>query len=373
MKYFLILLVLLLFSFSSNSQLRYSDLDDLNTIAKKEDFNALKTFLLSKRYTIEEFQTNYDHGSYYVIVHLKAQKPIGFFGNRFSLNDDEGDIFDKIEISLDEYDDYKKLTVSQYIFTDKEYNLNFIKFAPLSFWLRDAWTTVSISTDYGGKQDFIGKKAYNYLNFEEPTLEQIPSDPLREYFKKKNLSDKSPYFFIRLLNNNPLIGELKHEQLTFQRTGLGNLFRLSIETKIIKGKNISASQDNKVLHIPLRKHGKTYLITIKFGKLTKTYVLDSGASDMSIDEETVNYFENSNQLKIENRLTNAKYQLADGSVVELKRVRVPSFLINDILIKNVDATIVQNGKPLLLGKSFLDSFKSWKIDNETQTLVIELF
>lgn len=119
--------------------------------------------------------------------------------------------------------------------------------------------------------------------------------------------------------------------------------------------------------------GHSYILKIKFGKIIKTYILDSGASDMSIDTETFQYLNNTNQLKIENRLSDARYQLADGSIVQFKRVRIPSFSINDVTVKDIDATIVQNGKPLLLGKSFLDSFKSWKIDNVKNVLVLETF
>jgi predicted aspartyl protease len=78
-------------------------------------------------------------------------------------------------------------------------------------------------------------------------------------------------------------------------------------------------------------------------------------------------------LKAENRLSDAKYQLADGSVVQFKRIRVPKFTIGEVIVNNVTATVVQNGKPLLLGKSFLDTFKAWKIDNEKQLLTVELF
>lgn len=313
-----------------------------------------------------------DHGSYYVLGNIEAQKSIKLLGNGFSIQDDKGGALDGIAVNLKEYDNYKILTLIQ-IFTGTGQNLDIIKFVPFSYWKGMSWTTISDSTDLESPKSLIGNKSYTNLDFEDSTLKRIPSKTLNDYFYKKKLSEKNFHFFISLVNNNPLIGDLKHEELTFLKGKESDILMLKIETKIIKGQNVNTFQNNKVLHIPLRKSGKTYLVTIKFGKITKTYVLDSGASDMSIDEETFNYFENSNQLKIENRLNNAKYQLADGSIVELRRVRVPSLLINDILIKNIDATIVQDGKPLLLGKSFLDSFKSWKIDNETQTLIIELF
>lgn len=372
-KYFLTL-ALVFINLFAYSQLSYNDLVDLNTIAKKEDFAAVKNFLQNKGFLIQEFNTNYDHGSYYVIGHIKAKKPIGTHGDGdpYNTNVQNGDIFDEIEMNLEEYNDYKKLTLYQKIFTDKEYQLVIKKLEPLNQWYYENWTSVTISTDQKEGFDFIGDRSGDF-NFEDTSLTKIKFQTLRDYVLGKDLSDKRTYIYLSFMNSNPLMGELKYNTLTYQAI-MKKYFRFNLLmwTKILKGKNVAKAND-KHLEIPLIKSGKTYLVTLKFGNLVKTYILDSGASDMSVDEETFQYFDNSNQLKIENRLTDAKYQLADGSMVQLKRIRIPAFSINDIIVKNIDATIVQNGKPLLLGKSFLDSFKSWKIDNEAQKLVVELF
>ena len=141
---------------------------------------------------------------------------------------------------------------------------------------------------------------------------------------------------------------------------------------IPKGKNIISGNKN-IFSFPLFKSGSSYLIKIKFGNIVKTYLLDSGASDMTLDAETYQYLKGINQLKIGNNLTSREYILADGSKVEYKRVQIPTFTINNIIVNNINAVLVENGKPLLLGKSFLDSFKSWKVDNKTNTLFVETF
>lgn len=437
MKYWLQYILLTILSISAHSQLSYSNLEDLNTLCKKEDFEAAKTFLLNEGYSIEIFKTNYDHGSYFVLAEIEAKIKVGNYNNTISKGTEYDNIYDKIKIEFYEYNEKKDLNVTQQISTNQGLGIRYSKLQPIYKWQYENWTNIKIDDPILWKEKFprqydsirsridsislsfsklgslnpnqnlqiayLTMTASDGLNkFElgfnpggytrtysyDYSLNKIDNRLLNDYLSNHDFKENES-FDMTFFNDNPKHGDLmaKHIVYSYSQVKERNYFssnrddsitsksyylRINITTRFIKSKNIDREKE-KTISFPLSKKGKSYFINIKFGKILKTYILDSGASDMSIDNEIFQYLSNSNQLKIENRLSDAKYQLADGSIVQFKRIRIPSFSINNVIIKDIDATIVQNGKPLLLGKSFLDIFKSWKIDNERQTLIVELF
>lgn len=374
MKTIIFSIALSLIAVTSYSQFKYSDLEDLNTICKKEDFEAAKNFLTMNNYVIEEFKTNYDHGSYYVLCYLKAKKSMGT--SEVHIYNGQPSVIDKleeIEIDYRENTDNKELVLTQNIRTDRKYEIPTFNVIDWS-WKYLKWTHLLISNNTGMKDTKrIGDSYYSLYPISSASQKQIPAKDLLDFINSLDLSEDRTFINADFENCNPSLGDIKDYRFEFH-VGLPweLIFNLSMRTTIYKGENVT-SENSKVIKFPLNKNGNTYSLNIKFGKLVKTYILDSGASDMSIDDDTYGYLDINNEIKIEDRLSDAKYQLADGSTVVFKRVRIPSFTINDVTVKKIEATRVQNGKPLLLGKSFLDSFKSWKIDNENQTLIVEMF
>lgn len=410
MKNWFLCVLLSLGNLIASSQLSYKELTDLNTLCKKEDFEAAKTFLTNKGYVIESDKGSYDHGSYFVHAEIEATKKIGSKNNPLLRGTDYENIYDVIEIQFLEYQDEKDLTIYQSIQADHEYYMKFRKMQPIYDWVKGNWTRVLVKDQELWKEIFPEKydsiqaeiradrQGYFIKNlnnaYSEWTLElgdktgrnTIDKQLLASYLSKHEFKENEN-FEMNFYNMNPEYGDITryHIQYVFDQkkeiqsySTSDSVIRkyyslnLSLNTELLKGRNI-IDINAKLIKFPLMQKGHSYILKIKFGKIIKTYILDSGASDMSIDTETFQYLNNTNQLKIENRLSDARYQLADGSIVQFKRVRIPSFSINDVTVKDIDATIVQNGKPLLLGKSFLDSFKSWKIDNVKNVLVLETF
>lgn len=373
MRYISFLLLLTTLYFKGFSQLNYKEVDDLNTLCKKEDFEAAKAFLKNKGYGIYSDNENYDHGSYFVLAEIQAKIKLGEYNNQYSTGTDLDNIYDKIEISFDEYDDYKTLEITQNLDVNSLlYISNSRKFDPLYQWLYDDW-------DYIKYEGFLGDSIW-----EKTTGNKSISEASRQYFSTKKFKDYDD-FTIVFRKNDPELGERKEYHLFYtyddysdQVLKVAGQSYLSISTAVMletimdKGKNIM-HVDKNIFAFPLFKDGSSYLLKIKFGNIIKTYLLDSGASDMTLDDQTQQYLKTTNELKIENKLTNREYILADGSKVQYKRVQIPTFSINNIIVKNINAVLVENGKPLLLGKSFLDSFKSWKVDNKNNMLIVEVF
>lgn len=129
------------------------------------------------------------------------------------------------------------------------------------------------------------------------------------------------------------------------------------------------NSDNK--NVSLTKIDGVYHLPVTIGNLTKSFVLDSGASDVLISQEIEKNLINNKKITKNNYLSPSLYKIADGSIIECRRLLLPEIKIGNYIVKNVIASISSNGNTLLLGKSFLDKFQSWTIDNNKQILKLE--
>jgi clan AA aspartic protease (TIGR02281 family) len=123
--------------------------------------------------------------------------------------------------------------------------------------------------------------------------------------------------------------------------------------------------------IQLKKHpGGGYLIAGRInGAVPVTFVLDTGASDVSIPENVARDLERAG--KPSEPLGTGTYVLADGSKVRKRRVLLRELTVGGETVSNVMASISQSGSPPLLGQTFLSKFSSWTLDNERALLVLK--
>ena len=120
--------------------------------------------------------------------------------------------------------------------------------------------------------------------------------------------------------------------------------------------------------IPLEKDGGVYYILVKIGEIEETFILDSGASEVLITSQLEMALMSNGTIKKENYLTPALYRVADGRIIEQRRLIIPHLTIGDFTVENVHAAVGVGTVPLLLGKSVLDKFSKWSINNLTSTL-----
>jgi len=120
--------------------------------------------------------------------------------------------------------------------------------------------------------------------------------------------------------------------------------------------------------IQLKSKNGVYNINASIGNITKEFILDTGASDVLISKEYEKQLIEKNVLLKENYIFDGLYRIADGSIIKCRRLIIPKMKIGKYTLLNVKASVVNSGNTMLLGKSVLDKFKNWKIDNETKTL-----
>lgn len=124
--------------------------------------------------------------------------------------------------------------------------------------------------------------------------------------------------------------------------------------------------------IQLKDLGGVSTLSVNMGGIKTKAILDSGASDVSIPEGLFNELLNQGVIEEKNMLSPGLYSIADGSVVVSKRFIIPLMIVGNVGVPNVECSVNQSQDMLLLGKSFLNRFKSWKINNEFNQLILEI-
>jgi clan AA aspartic protease (TIGR02281 family) len=105
--------------------------------------------------------------------------------------------------------------------------------------------------------------------------------------------------------------------------------------------------------------------------LKLNFIVDSGASDVSIPADVFGSLVRANTVTQADITGNRNYKNADGEVFQSKTFLIRSLKIGNIEAPNVQAKVSPSNAPPLLGQSFLKRFKSWSIDNSTQELILE--
>jgi len=126
------------------------------------------------------------------------------------------------------------------------------------------------------------------------------------------------------------------------------------------------------VRVPLKVNGGTFLVPIEVnGKITLDFILDSGASDVTLPNDVFTTLKRTGTVKEADIVGLRTYVLADGSKTQSATFTIRSLKVGDIIIENVSASVAPSQGVLLLGQSFLQRFKSWSIDNATGGLLLE--
>ena len=124
--------------------------------------------------------------------------------------------------------------------------------------------------------------------------------------------------------------------------------------------------------VPVRVDGGAFIVRGSINnQLSVDFVLDSGATEVSIPADVVKTLARTGTITSSDFLDAAKFQLADGSVVPQLRFRIRSLSVGGRVAEDVAATVGDINSTPLLGQSFLQRFRSWSIDNQLGVLNLE--
>ena len=122
--------------------------------------------------------------------------------------------------------------------------------------------------------------------------------------------------------------------------------------------------------VPLTNYfGNGYKVKIKIGGEEKYFLLDTGASDIIIDRDFERELLLNGVLSRKDYVGKADYIMANNKVVKADLVKIKEIEIGDYIINDVVIGIIDDGA-LLCGISFLDLFKKWEIDKDSNSLIL---
>lgn len=135
--------------------------------------------------------------------------------------------------------------------------------------------------------------------------------------------------------------------------------------------------DNDTAHviseIPLKKMlSGIYKMPCSVNGLSLDFILDTGASTVSISLVEASFMHKNGYLKTEDLKGKEYFSTATGEIHEGAVIRLREVKIGEAVLENIDATVVKNQQaPLLLGQNILEKFGTITIDNINSKLVIK--
>lgn len=123
--------------------------------------------------------------------------------------------------------------------------------------------------------------------------------------------------------------------------------------------------------IKMQKQSGVYYLPCKVNGLKLDFILDTGASNISISLSEALFMLKNGYLSEDDIKGSSYAQLANGELVKNTEIRIRKLLIGDLELSNIKAGIINNiDAPLLLGQSLLSRFGKVTIDYDNNLLII---
>ena len=137
------------------------------------------------------------------------------------------------------------------------------------------------------------------------------------------------------------------------------------------GPNLNDQKRYPETRIPLASRGGGLIAPVIVNNAIQLdFVVDSGASELSIPANVFATLVRNNTVTQADMTGIRNYKNADGQVSQAKTFLIRSLKVGNLEVFKVQAKVAPANAPPLLGQSFLKRFKSWSIDNSTQELIL---
>ena len=134
---------------------------------------------------------------------------------------------------------------------------------------------------------------------------------------------------------------------------------------------LPSSSSEKTI-VQLKNDGGIFVVPVEInGAITLDFIVDSGASDVSVPADVVSTLIRTRTIQSSDFIGKQTYVLADGSEAPSAVFMIRSLRVGDHVMQNVRGVIAPAQGTLPLGQSFLRNFKSWSIDNAKHALILE--
>lgn len=176
-----------------------------------------------------------------------------------------------------------------------------------------------------------------------------------------------------------IVGEITAEQMKEVLDPNSVLFNETVVPCLSQAekRNLTGSPDDVLgdkpsAEILLTKLMNTYRLKVAVGNVEKYFILDSGASVTFITRELEEELIKAGIIQKKHYMGRQKFLMANGAMVDCRLVILNDVRVGEYILNNVMTAISETNQPiLLLGKSVLDKFSNWKIDNDKSVLILE--
>jgi hypothetical protein len=125
------------------------------------------------------------------------------------------------------------------------------------------------------------------------------------------------------------------------------------------------------IEIPLEKEGGVYSLPVRInGVITLNFILDTGASEVSIPADVFLTLLRTGTIKQSDVLPEITGKLADGSKAKYQRFVIRELELGGMKISNVPGIVSPPAGDLLLGQTLLQRLDSWSLDNKRHVLIV---
>ena len=121
--------------------------------------------------------------------------------------------------------------------------------------------------------------------------------------------------------------------------------------------------------VPLISNGSIFKLELEIKGLKRYFTFDTGADELIINSQLENDLIEKNMINFNDYIGEQEFVLADGSIVNARRILLDNVKIGNYRIDNVIAYVNDEGG-MLCGMGFLSKFKKWKLDNNSNNLIL---
>ena len=130
-----------------------------------------------------------------------------------------------------------------------------------------------------------------------------------------------------------------------------------------------AQNSSNEIRIPLSSTNGMNSLNIKIGGKTQEYLIDSGASFLTISKSNYEFLKEIGVIRQSDIKEKITVKIADGSLKTYQSIIIPSIDISGFKVQNIKTLVTEGDN--LLGQSVLGQFSNWRIDNSKNQLIIE--
>lgn len=312
----------------------------------KKDFELAEKYLSNYLSNFPEDEDVYSLLGHYYVNLGKYNEALTFL-ERGILNGDEYCYYlsgychfklNQIDLALSDYDKYSK-------YKSSENNHEFYSYYSGSQF--EKGNTI-------GDSDFLQSKAYfnsAIINIKK-AINLAPSNyeylgTLGLYYMLLNDYENSLIYYNKSLKLNPEQIELKEY--------------ISTINKLININKIKLKKENDVFLIPATLNNS----------ITVDFIFDSGASEVLVSPEIVGLLLKRNLINKSDILEDGYFEIADGTIIKLKRFIIRDFKIGNKNLKNINCTVANElYTDMLLGQSVLSKLGKYTFDYKN--LILEI-